>query len=423
MATYPAAVERWRPYLEAEGLSAAQVDKALFVIQHESGGDPGAVGDGGAARGLFQIQDSRNFSNRPDSAWLDNPRNNISYAVNQLGIKNGDWSAWGEGTTYNGQVFGALGNNPYQGAGDLNTREPSGGSLPEIPELPFSEDDYLTKTARYNALGVSLFDPYTGAPKDPSDPRLNEYFQLDAELTGYEDARDRYGQDWSTYLDVRKYNDTQDPSRIAAENAANRWGREFNVRTQALQDTANDIQEQRQGQDAAVGEFNSFLQTPAAFKGPTRVPSFDLPTKDELFAGNIARVKEGLPDVPDVVARPQITGAFGRTKYAAEERGTYEPSIMPGANGSGPWSALPSQRGTAAAFDASAVPAPIGSPSMVANGRPNYTTMPRQGFPQPVVPGVVGQRTGQALPAIPARTNPVRIAGSIVDRLLPWGRR
>ncbi|MEY4761916.1 MAG: Transglycosylase domain, partial [Pseudomonadota bacterium] len=111
---FPPEVERWRATV-AKYFPPELVDKALYVIQHESGGNPGAVGDGGAARGLFQIQDKRNFANRPDADYLDNPENNIRYAAEQLGGASGNFGAWGEGTTNNGVKFGALGNNPYPG--------------------------------------------------------------------------------------------------------------------------------------------------------------------------------------------------------------------------------------------------------------------------------------------------------------------
>ena len=132
MATYPPAVERWRPIV-AKYFPPELVDKALYVISHESKGNPSAVGDGGAARGLFQIQDNRNFASRPDAAYLDNPENNIKYAAQALGAARGNWKDWGEGTenmapydpkTGKGR-FGALGNNPYQGGGNaVNGRAP-----------------------------------------------------------------------------------------------------------------------------------------------------------------------------------------------------------------------------------------------------------------------------------------------------------
>src|SRR3990167_2092161 len=51
--TYSAAVERWRAPV-AKVFPAELVDKALYVIQHESGGHPQIPGDGGRAFGLFQ---------------------------------------------------------------------------------------------------------------------------------------------------------------------------------------------------------------------------------------------------------------------------------------------------------------------------------------------------------------------------------
>lgn len=126
---YSAAVEQWRP-LVAKYFPENLVDKALFVINGESGGNAGAVGDGGAARGLFQIQDSRNFASRPNAAYLDNPENNIKYAAQVLGAAQGKWTDWGEGSSYNGQPFGALGNNPYPGdSGPLGGRASTGAGI------------------------------------------------------------------------------------------------------------------------------------------------------------------------------------------------------------------------------------------------------------------------------------------------------
>lgn len=296
--TFPAQVERWRPTV-AKYFPADLVDKALWVIQWESGGNPGAVGDGGAARGLFQIQDSRNFASRPDAAYLDNPENNIRYAAQQLGAASGRWSDWGEGTTYNGQVFGALGNHPFQGAAGTQ-----GGSMVagvEIPQLPFSADEYLKKQARYNTLNVILYNPNTGKPNDPNDPLWNEWATIKAELEAYVTARANYGQDWGTVLDVNDYNTANDPRNIAADNAANKFAREFNVNKLASDATGAEMTEQRQSQNDAETSFNNFLSTPAYAKGAFRVPSMSLPDKDEMFRKNLDRVRAGLPDVPDRV--------------------------------------------------------------------------------------------------------------------------
>lgn len=47
-------VERWRP-LVASRFPADEVDRALCIISHESGGDPEADNPRSSARGLFQI--------------------------------------------------------------------------------------------------------------------------------------------------------------------------------------------------------------------------------------------------------------------------------------------------------------------------------------------------------------------------------
>ena len=95
---FPPEVERWRATV-AKYFPPQLVDKALWTIQHESGGNPGAVGDGGRARGLFQVQDQTAFPNRPDAAWLDNPENNIKYAAQNLGAATGNFAAWGGNNT------------------------------------------------------------------------------------------------------------------------------------------------------------------------------------------------------------------------------------------------------------------------------------------------------------------------------------
>jgi hypothetical protein len=115
-------VERWRP-LVAEHVPASLVDKALWTMNGESGGNPDAIGDDGFAVGLFQIHCSLAFAERPDADWLRDPENNVRYAAQQLGMARGDFSAWGEGTAGLPEwdpatgygLFGALGRNPFPG--------------------------------------------------------------------------------------------------------------------------------------------------------------------------------------------------------------------------------------------------------------------------------------------------------------------
>lgn len=129
---FPPAVEQWRP-LVAKYFPANLVDKALWTIQYESGGNPTIPGDNGVAHGLFQIQDNNAFMGRPTAEWLNDPENNIVYAANQLGAASGNFSAWGENNTYNGQTFGALGNHPFPGNGASGMTVASGGANGFVP--------------------------------------------------------------------------------------------------------------------------------------------------------------------------------------------------------------------------------------------------------------------------------------------------
>ena len=123
---FPPSVERWRT-LVAKYFPPELVDKALYVIQHESNeGDSSAVGDNGVAIGLFQIQSSERFPGRPTKDQLLDPEFNIKYAAQNLGAASGKWTDWGEGATYQGSKFGALGNNPFPpGGSSMATGDPT----------------------------------------------------------------------------------------------------------------------------------------------------------------------------------------------------------------------------------------------------------------------------------------------------------
>jgi soluble lytic murein transglycosylase-like protein len=106
-------VERWRcvivPIAAEYGKPPGWVDKALRVIAAESRGDPDAIGDNGSAIGLFQVHDGDSIPGRPPRERLLDPEFNIRFALVQLGPVYDVWAAWGEGVTYNGAAFGALG--------------------------------------------------------------------------------------------------------------------------------------------------------------------------------------------------------------------------------------------------------------------------------------------------------------------------
>lgn len=107
-------VEQWRPIVKKHADAAGKgdlVDKYLWIINYESGGNPGAIGDGGVAIGLTQIHSNQSIAGRPMEYELLDPDFNIWYAINHL-----DFGAWGENNLFEGQPFGALGNHPFPGS-------------------------------------------------------------------------------------------------------------------------------------------------------------------------------------------------------------------------------------------------------------------------------------------------------------------
>jgi len=136
---YDSNIERWRPEVERifreEGggsFNQEDVEKALWVIQYESSGNPGARSDSGGY-GLFQLNDGGLGEGLSVQQRLD-PTTNIRTAARAVYGGSG-WSPWGEGTAgqapYNPAtgrgMFGALGNHPYPGS--------SGGGSTGAPPL------------------------------------------------------------------------------------------------------------------------------------------------------------------------------------------------------------------------------------------------------------------------------------------------
>ncbi len=105
---YSAPVESQRSL--AEKYFGKEANKALWVIQHESGGDPEILGDGGNAYGLFQNQHIA----RGQSAEAQFKAAKALYDSRKKKGGTG-WEDWGENNLYNGKKFGALGNHPYPG--------------------------------------------------------------------------------------------------------------------------------------------------------------------------------------------------------------------------------------------------------------------------------------------------------------------
>src|SRR5512138_1484570 len=95
-------VEQWRSTVE-KYVDPAYVDKFLWAMNYESGGNASAVGDNGVAIGLMQIQNDHAFLGRPTTEALLDPEYNIAYAANELGAGKGNFGAWGDGVLYQGK--------------------------------------------------------------------------------------------------------------------------------------------------------------------------------------------------------------------------------------------------------------------------------------------------------------------------------
>lgn len=147
------------------------VDKVLYLISGESGGRADAVGDGGAAYGLFQSHYVRPGAS-VDEQIAD------AHRLWKADLANGGtgFGDWGEGRLYEGKPFGALGNHPYSGRSTLEYvpgRDDSGMvTLPEKPGVvngkqPLADDvkpvDPLVQ-ALYNL--THTWPLKTGLPKE-----------------------------------------------------------------------------------------------------------------------------------------------------------------------------------------------------------------------------------------------------------------
>lgn len=95
-------------------------DKWLHLINGESGGRSDAVGDKGAAWGLFQDQ------HIPQGSSIEQQFASAK-RLYDADKRNGGtgFGDWGEGRLYNGKPFGALGNNPYRGGSSSMTSTPT----------------------------------------------------------------------------------------------------------------------------------------------------------------------------------------------------------------------------------------------------------------------------------------------------------
>ena len=85
-------VERWRQLVAGE-FPATEVETALCIIRHESGGDPDADNPRSSAKGLFQVLGSLWAPHyRVSQAELYDPATNVRIAGDIWA--NHGWSAW-----------------------------------------------------------------------------------------------------------------------------------------------------------------------------------------------------------------------------------------------------------------------------------------------------------------------------------------
>lgn len=186
-----------------------------------------------------------------------------------------------------------------------------------MPELPFDQQEYQTKLARYLYLDAKLanFDPslpleyqnYEGN----YDAELQEWSQLGAEINSYDTAMASGGTSINDQIARSKYAWETDPRRIDAENQANAWARQQSINQQAISGTQTDLAQQRATADAASTETQAYTSS-SHFTQPMgfRVGATDLPTEEELFQKNIDRAAKNLPEVAPIPYAPALS-AFG----------------------------------------------------------------------------------------------------------------
>ena len=86
---YRPSVERWRP-LVSKHFKPEDVDKALYVIDLESGGDDQIRNsEGSGATGLFQIMPFHGIN-------ATDPEASVAWAAHQVYNVRGNWGDWGE---------------------------------------------------------------------------------------------------------------------------------------------------------------------------------------------------------------------------------------------------------------------------------------------------------------------------------------
>jgi hypothetical protein len=173
---YSPQVEQWRPLVE-KYFPPEHVDKALFVISKESGGRSIPQIGGGPGTGLFQVEHGGAHPGRLSQQQLLDPETNVRVAAQMPGKNWNQWTDWGEGVTYQGKKFGALGNYSYNNPVSNRVSYEPGGNT---GSTAMPTDEEIAKYAQ--AAGISVDEarrflmadapaqPPTPSPAAPSAP-------------------------------------------------------------------------------------------------------------------------------------------------------------------------------------------------------------------------------------------------------------
>ena len=246
---YPPEVERWRPLVE-KYFKPEDVDKALWVIYHESGGNPQALGDGGASGGLFQLNDYGLGAGMSNEQKFD-PETNIATAARAVYGGSG-WRPWGEGALYNGKPFGALGNNPYPGSGGAAAMSYGAGSIFIDPTIDALWEDVKT---RYNEARQKWID--AGRPSAfVYDEDTGELVPNADDPVGFEyaNAYNEYVEFLNTHQHLLAPGRNHDPAQQAFQNQLALGDLKLREAQLAWQTYLNKLQEARNQTDQEMGD-------------------------------------------------------------------------------------------------------------------------------------------------------------------------
>ncbi len=271
--------------------------------------DPDVPGDGGHSIGLFQHNDGGLASGRSLEA-LQDPAANVRLAAQAVYGGQG-WRPWGEGATYQGQAFGALGRNPYPATGGRGATPPpptpggTGMNREQIAQQQFGKS-YADLTIRQQIDVDERFTaqaPAPGTPATPSAGLTTTYLGADGRQHRYQynQQSDRYDIDLGPATE--------------ADTAARAQGA---VTTDSLLDAGGKIVNpgiiqmpngQRYNQNAdktwgvsgtpAAGQGTNIIRSTAGAPTPTQ-PGFNQPAPE-------TKIKEG-----EQVTAPGIFTGLGR---------------------------------------------------------------------------------------------------------------